>query len=281
MDILVSTDWLGEQLGATDLRIVDASLFLPGTPRDPAAEYEAAHIPGAAFLDLPTLADADDPTPGMLPSDTLMTARLQALGINADSRIVVYDNSPTHSAARGWWMLRAYGVGAAVAILDGGLPRWVAEGRAVESGVPQITPGNAVARLDRGVVRTKADMLANVGSGAAQVIDARGKGRFTGEEAEPRPGMASGHIPGSLNLPSSTLFDAGNRMKAGDDLRAAFVQAGLDFDRPVITTCGSGVTAAILLAGLESLGKTDVTLYDGSWSEWGFDPATPKATGGA
>lgn len=279
MDILVSTDWLGEQLGRADLRIVDASLFLPGTPRDPAAEYQAAHIPGAVFLDLPTLADADDPTPGMLPPDALMTARLQTLGIDADSRIVVYDNSPTHSAARGWWMLRAYGVGAAVAILDGGLPKWVAEGRAVESGMSQIAPGNAAARLERADVRTKADMIANVESGESQVIDARGKGRFTGEEAEPRPGMASGHIPGSLNLPSSALFDADNRMKAGDDLRAAFVQAGLDFDRPVITTCGSGVTAAILLAGLESLGKTDVALYDGSWSEWGFDPATPKATG--
>ncbi|WP_336974436.1 3-mercaptopyruvate sulfurtransferase [Sphingobium aromaticiconvertens] len=281
MDILVSTDWLGAQLGAVDLRIVDASLFLPGTPRNPAAEYEAAHIPGAAFLDLPTLADADDPIPGMLPPDTAMTGRLQALGIDADSRIVVYDNSPTHSAARGWWMLRVYGAGAAVAILDGGLPKWLAEGRPVENGIPQIAPGNAVARLDRADVRTKADMLANVESHAAQVIDARGKGRFTGEEAEPRPGMASGHIPGSLNLPSSALFDADNRMKAGDDLRAAFVQAGLDFDRPVITTCGSGVTAAILLAGLESLGKTDVALYDGSWSEWGFDPATPKATGAA
>jgi thiosulfate/3-mercaptopyruvate sulfurtransferase len=281
MDILVSTDWLAGQLGAADLRLLDASLFLPGTPRDPLAEYEAAHIPGAAFLDLPSLADADDPIPGMLPPDALMTARLQALGIDADSRIIVYDNSPTHSAARGWWMLRVYGVGSEVAILDGGLPKWVAEGHPVESGMPQIAPGNAVARLDRADVRAKADMLANVESSAAQVIDARGKGRFTGEEAEPRPGMASGHIPGSLNLPSTALFDADNRMKAGDALRAAFVQAGLDFDRPVITTCGSGVTAAILLAGLESLGKTDVALYDGSWSDWGIDPATPKATGAA
>lgn len=279
MDILVSTDSLGQQLGAEDLRILDASLFLPGAPRNPAAEFMAAHIPGAAFLDLPTLADADDPTPGMLPPDAVMSSRLQALGINADSRIVVYDNSPAHSAARGWWMLRVYGVGAAVAILDGGLPKWLAEGRPVESGMPQIAPGNAVAKLDRATVRSKADMLANVERNTAQVIDARGKARFTGEEAEPRPGMASGHIPGSLNLPSSALFDADNRMKAGDDLRAAFVQAGLNFDRPVITTCGSGVTAAILLAGLEILGKTDVGLYDGSWSQWGVDPTTPKASG--
>lgn len=281
MDILVSTDWLGRQLGAEDLRILDASLFLPGTPCDPIAEFMAAHIPGAAFLDLPTLADTDDPTPGMLPADAVMSARLQALGIDGNSRIVVYDNSPTHSAARGWWMLRIYGVGATVAILDGGLPKWMAEGRPVESGMPQIAPGNAVAKLDRATVRNKAKMIANVESGEAQVIDARSKGRFTGEETEPRPGMASGHIPKSLNLPSSALFDADNRMKAGDDLRTSFLEAGLDFDRPVITTCGSGVTAAILLAGLESLGKTDVALYDGSWSEWGLDPATPKATGPA
>jgi thiosulfate/3-mercaptopyruvate sulfurtransferase len=281
MDILVSTDWLAGQLGAADLRIVDATLFLPGTPRDPAAEYAAGHVPGAAWLDLPSLSDPDDATPGMLPPDTLMTQRLQALGIDADSRIVVYDNSPVHSAARAWWMLHIYGVGAAVAMLDGGLAKWVAEGRPVESGWPKITPGHAVARLDRASVRTKADLLANLESGSAQLIDARGRGRFTGEEAEPRPGMASGHIPGSLNLPSSTLFDADNRMKTGDDLRAAFIQAGVDFDRPIITTCGSGVTAAILLAGLESLGKTDVALYDGSWSEWGFDQATPKAVGPA
>lgn len=281
MDILVSTEWLANELDAPDLRIVDATLFLPGTPRDAAAEYAQGHIPGATFLDLPSLADPEDPTPGMLPPDALMTARMQALGIDGDSRIVVYDNSPVHSAARAWWMLRIYGVGARAAILDGGLPKWLAEGRPTEGGTPTPPAGNAVARLDRAHVRDKAAMLANLESGAAQVIDARGKGRFTGEEAEPRPGMASGHIPGSLNLPSSALFDADNRMKQGDALRDAFDTAGVDWSRPVVTTCGSGVTAAILLAGLETLGKHDVALYDGSWSEWGFDPATPKATGPA
>ncbi|NWK96733.1 3-mercaptopyruvate sulfurtransferase [Sphingobium lactosutens] len=281
MTIFVSTDWLAAELGKSDLVILDASLFLPGTPRDPRAEYEAGHIPGAAYMDLPTLADPDDPTPGQLPPDAMMTQRMQALGVNADSRIIVYDNSPTHSAARGWFMMRVYGLGASAAILDGGLPKWVAEGRPVESGLPAIAPGDAVARLDRTQVRTKADILANLDSGAAQLLDARGAGRFTGAEAEPRPGMASGHIPGSRNIPSSAFFAADNGMKQGDELRRLFAEADTDLDNPVITTCGSGVTAAIILAALESLGKTDVSLYDGSWSEWGFDPATPKATGPA
>lgn len=281
MDILISTDWLAAELGKRDLKILDASLFLPGTPRDPRAEFEAAHIPGAAYLDLPTLADADDPRPGMLPSDAFMTERCRALGIDADSRIILYDNSPTHSAARAWWMMRLYGVGASAAILDGGLPKWVAEGRSTESGWPVIPRGNATAHRAEGQVRTKDDLLANLGSHAAQVIDARGAARFTGEEKEPRPGMASGHIPGSRNIPSASLFNPDNSMKTGEELRRLFVEAGTDFSRPIITTCGSGVTAAILLAGLELLGKTDVTLYDGSWSEWGLDPATPKATGAA
>lgn len=281
MDILVSTDWLAAELGKPDLCILDASLFLPGTPRDPRAEFEAAHIPGAAFMDLPTLNDPDDPTPGMLPPDTLMTQRAQALGINADSRVIVYDNSPTHSAARGWWMVRLYGLGASAAILDGGLPKWVAEGRATQSGPATPATGNAIAHRAPGQVRTKADLIANLASHGAQVLDARGAGRFTGEEAEPRPGMASGHIPGSRNLPSAALFNPDNSMKTGNDLRQLLQDAGIDLDRPVITTCGSGVTAAILLAGLEMLGNRDVTLYDGSWSEWGYDPATPKATGPA
>ncbi len=281
MDILISTDWLATELGKDDLKILDASLFLPGTPRDPRAEFEAAHIPGAAYLDLPSLCDADDPRPGMLPSDAFMTERCRALGINADSRVILYDNSPTHSAARAWWMMRLYGVGKSAAILDGGLPKWIAERRPTESGWPVIPRGDATARRAEGQVRTRDDLLANLDSHAAQVLDARGAARFTGEEKEPRPGMASGHIPGSRNIPSASLFNADNSMKTGEELRQLFLDAGTDFSRPIITSCGSGVTAAILLAGLELLGKTDVTLYDGSWSEWGLDPATPKATGPA
>lgn len=281
MDILISTDRLAAELGQDDLKILDASLFLPGTPRDPRAEFEAAHIPGAAYLDLPSLSDADDPRPGMLPTDAFMTERCRALGINADSRVILYDNSPTHSAARAWWMMRLYGVGKSAAILDGGLPKWIAEGRPMESGWPVIPRGDVNARRAEGQVRTKDDLLTNLDSHAAQVLDARGAPRFTGEEKEPRPGMASGHIPGSRNIPSASLFNADNSMKKGEELRQLFLDAGTDFARPIITSCGSGVTAAIILAGLELLGKTDVTLYDGSWSEWGLDPSTPKATGPA
>lgn len=281
MTIFITTGELAEQLGSPGLVILDATLFLPGTPRDARAEFEAAHIPGAAFLDLDTLADPDDPAPHMLPPDSLMTQRAQAMGIDPDSRIILYDNSPIRSAARAWWMMRAYGLGASAAILDGGLATWLAEGRPTESGVAQPAPGTAIAHLDRAQVRTKADILANLDSGSAQLLDARGAGRFTCAEAEPRPGMASGHIPGARNLPYAALFAPDNRLKQGAELRALYESAGIDLDRPVVTTCGSGVTAAILLAGLESLGKTDVALYDGSWSEWGFDPATPKATGDA
>ncbi|PZU13290.1 MAG: 3-mercaptopyruvate sulfurtransferase [Sphingobium sp.] len=282
MTLFVTTDRLAEALGTPGLVILDATLFLPGSGRDARAEFEAEHIPGAAFLDLDTLADPDDPAPHMLPDDAMMTQRMQALGVHGDSRIVVYDNSPIRSAARAWWMIRAYGIGASVAILDGGLPKWRAEGRAVESGsVASADPGSAVAKLDRSGVRSKADMLAHLTSGQGQVLDARGTGRFTGAEAEPRAGMASGHIPGSRNLPYASLFHPDNSMKSGAELRALYESAGIDLNRPVVTTCGSGVTAAILLAGLESIGKDDVALYDGSWSEWGADKETPKATGDA
>lgn len=281
MTIFLSTADLAADLGQQNLRILDATLFLPGTRRDARAEFEAAHIPGAAFLNLDTLADPNDPAPHSLPTDDAMTQRVQALGIDADSRIILYDNSPIRSAARAWWMMRLYGVGASAAILDGGLPKWLVEGRATESGAATPAPGNAVARIDRAQVHSKADMLANLASGGSQMLDARGAGRFTGTEAEPRPGMASGHIPGSRNLPYSSLFAADNSMKSPEELRALYEGAGIDLSRPVITTCGSGVTAAILLAGLETLGATDVSLYDGSWAEWGFDPATPKATGAA
>jgi thiosulfate/3-mercaptopyruvate sulfurtransferase len=205
---------------------------------------------------------------------------MQSLGLGDGSRIVVYDDSPFKSATRAWWMLTLFGAHD-VAILDGGLAKWKAEGRALESGKPALRHRHFTVWKDDSGVKTKADMLANLHSKAAQVVDARGEGRFTGEEAEPRPEMASGHIPGSRNLPYSNLFNADGTWKQGDDLLTAFKEAGVDLDQPMITTCGSGMTAAAVLFAARLTGKKDITLYDGSWSEWGLDPDTPKETGAA
>lgn len=281
MDLLVSCDWLAEDLGAPDLRVVDATAFLPGTPRDPHAEYCAGHIPGALWLDLPTLHDPDDPRPAMVPSNALFAARMAALGIGEDDRIVVYDNSPLSSSGRAWWLFRLFGA-RAVAILDGGLAQWVAQGRPLETGdaVPGASQGFTARRNDDAIA-TKADLIANLASCAAQVVDARGGARFRGEAAEPRPGMAAGHIPGSVNLPTDQLLDAQGLWKRGPALEAAFAQASVELGKPLVMSCGSGVTACNLLFGAALLGKTDVTIYDGSWSEWGMDPDTPKAKGPA
>jgi thiosulfate/3-mercaptopyruvate sulfurtransferase len=280
MDPLVSTDWLGSELGARDLKVLDATLFLPGDARDARAEYEAGHIPGAAFLDLEEVSDPSSPLPHMLPPDHVFASRMRALGVSDGQRIVVYDNSPLHSAARAWWMLRLFGA-RRVAILDGGLARWKAEGRALESGLPKPEPGHLTPLPDRSGVADKAFVSSLLGSSEWEIVDARGPGRFTGEEAEPRPGMASGHIPGSKNLPQGKLFNHDNSWKRGAALRAAFEEAGVDLSKPMLTACGSGVTACVLLFGAHLLGKEDAKLYDGSWSEWGTDPATPKETGAA
>jgi thiosulfate/3-mercaptopyruvate sulfurtransferase len=283
MELLVSPQWLAGELDARDLKVVDATSFLPGTPRDPHGEYLATHIPGALFLDLSTLCDPDDPRPSTVPSNAQFEARMTALGIGANDRIVVYDNSPLGSSGRAWWLFRLFGA-KAVAILDGGLGGWMAEERPVEQGVATPTPAAAQpfrAGRDDSQVRSKADVLANLASCAAQVVDARGAGRFTGADPEPRAGMASGHIPGSRNLPAGKMLDGEGRWKREDALRQSFTEAGVDLDRPLIMSCGSGITACNLLFGAALLGKSDVTIYDGSWSEWGADPETPKATGRA
>ncbi len=215
MDLLVSCDWLTGELGAPDLRIVDTTLFLPGTPRDPHAEFVAAHIPGALFLDLVNLSNDDDPLPSMVPTNAQFAARMAQLGIDAGDRIVVYDNSPTMTSGRGWWLFRLFGA-SSVAILNGGMPRWLAEGRSTESGESERRPGGSFgAGKDVGQIRNKADMLANLESCAAQVVDARGAARFTGEDPEPRPGMVSGHIPGSRSLPTGKLLDRRGPLEAG------------------------------------------------------------------
>jgi thiosulfate/3-mercaptopyruvate sulfurtransferase len=280
MDSLVSTDWLAEQLGAADLRVLDASAFLPGSGRDARAEYEAAHVPGAVFFDLEEVSDPESPLPHGWPPAFLFAARMRALGLGDHDRIVIYDNSPLHTSARAWYMLRGFGA-RDVAILDGGLPKWRAEGRPTESGVPTVRPGHFTPQPVDGIVVDKARMLSLVGSDDHVIADARGADRFLGQVAEPRPGLAAGHIPGSRNLPQSDFFRADNSFRQSEELRAAFHAAGVDLSKPLVTTCGSGVTACVILFGAHLLGKTDMSLYDGSWSEWGADPATPKAQGPA
>jgi thiosulfate/3-mercaptopyruvate sulfurtransferase len=271
---------LANEIGASDLRVVDATWFMPDAGRNAQAEYEGGHIPSAVFMDLEELADANSALPNTLPPAEKFASRMQSLGLGDGSRIVVYDDSPFKSAARAWWMLTLFGAHA-VAILDGGIAKWKAEGRPLENGKPTLRHRHFTVWKDDKAVRSKADMLANLHSKDADVVDARGAGRFTGEEAEPRPEMASGHIPGSRNLPFGQLFNADGTWKRGEDLAQAYADAGVVLNKPMITTCGSGMTAAVLLFGARMAGKSDVSLYDGSWSEWGLDKDTPKALGAA
>jgi thiosulfate/3-mercaptopyruvate sulfurtransferase len=279
MDSLVTTEWLAGELGANDLRIVDATFFAGAGDRNAAAEYEKAHIPGAVFMDLGEIADTSNPLPTMLPPPEKFASRMQSLGLGDGSRIVLYDNSPYHTSARAWFMLRTFGAHD-VAILDGGLAKWQAEGREIATGKEQVRHRHFTVWADDKGVRTKEQMKANVDSGAEQVLDARSAARFTGEEPDPRPATHAGHIPGSKNLPVGELFNADGTYKTGDDLKAAFEGAGIDLAKPLVTTCGSGITASVLAFGAHLLGN-DAAVYDGSWSEWGAASDTPKATGPA
>ncbi|MGY2732992.1 3-mercaptopyruvate sulfurtransferase [Sphingomonas sp. UYP23] len=279
MDSLVTTEWLANELGANDLRIVDATYFAGFGDRDAAAEYEAAHIPGAVFMDLAEIADTSSPLPAMLPAPEKFASRMQSLGLGDGSRIVLYDNSPYHTAARAWFMLRTFGAHD-VAILDGGLTKWQAEGRETASGKEQLRHRHFTVWADDTGVRTLDQMKRNVDSGAEQVLDARSAARFTGEEPDPRPATHPGHIPGSKNLPVGELFNTDGTWKTGDALKAAFEGAGIDLAKPLVTTCGSGITASALAFGAHLLGN-QAAVYDGSWSEWGAERSTPKATGAA
>lgn len=280
MDPLVSTEWLASELGKSDLRIVDATLFLPDHGRNARAEFEAAHIPDAVFMDLDEIVDTASGLPHMLPTPEKFASRMQALGLGDGSRVVVYDNSPLKSSARAWWMLRVFGAHE-VAILDGGLAKWQAEGRPVESGKPVVRHRHFTVWQDNSLVRTLDQMVENLKAKGEQILDARPAGRFAGTDPEPRPGLRGGHMPGARNLPHGQLFNEDGTWKRGDELRSAFTQAGIDLGRPVVTTCGSGITAAVLAFGMHLLGKKDVGLYDGSWSEWGARAETPVVTGAA
>lgn len=280
MDSLVSTQWLADEMGASDLRVVDASAFLPEHARDPALEYEACHIPGAVFMDIAHLVDPALPGMNMLPSPERFASRMQSLGLGDGSRIVVYDDSPVRTATRAWFMLTMFGA-SNVALLDGGIAKWKAEGRPCAQGRETLRHRHFTVWSDARSVRSKADVLRNLSEQSELVVDARGAGRFTGDVPEVKPGLASGHIPGARNVPFASLFAPNGTWKNTADITRAFEAAGVDLSRPLITSCGSGMTANVLIFALHLIGKDDVALYDGSWSEWGADPETPKELGAA
>lgn len=279
-DILVSTQWLATHLKDPDLRVLDASWYLPDAGRDPRAEYDAAHIPGARFFDIDDISDHRSDLPHMVPSVEKFMSRLRAMGVGDGHQVVVYDGAGLMSAARVWWLFRLMGQ-AGVAVLDGGLPKWQAEGHAVEDMPPIVRDRHMTVRVQNHMVRDVTQVSAASKLGDHVIIDARAAGRFRGEVPEPRAGLRSGHIPGSRNVFFMDLLNADKTMKSADALRAVFESAGVDLSKPAITTCGSGVTAAVLSLALERIGKSDHALYDGSWSEWGAFPTLPIETGEA
>jgi thiosulfate/3-mercaptopyruvate sulfurtransferase len=265
---LVSTAWLADQLGSTELTIIDASWHLPATKRNARAEFVENHIPGAGFYDLDAGADPTSRLPHMLPTAEKFAADMAACGVNSEKTVVVYDASSVFSAARLWWMLKTSGH-AKVSVLDGGLPKWLNENRPTQSGETTIAHGNLKVAFDVRKIRVLDQVAEALTNNTAQIADARSGTRFRGEEPEPRPGVRPGHMPNSINVHYASLMNSDGTMKRGAALRAGFEAAGIELSRPIITSCGSGVTAAILTLGLTELGHEDHALYDGSWADWG------------
>ncbi|WP_137701163.1 3-mercaptopyruvate sulfurtransferase [Marimonas lutisalis] len=275
---LVSTEWLAAHLKDPDLRVLDGTYFMPGVPRDARAEYEAGHIPGARFFDIDDVADARSDLPHMAPPVEKFMSRLRAMGVGDGHQVVVYDTHGLQTAARVWWLFRLMGQDN-VAVLDGGYPKWLAEGREVEDLPPMIRDRHMTVRRQNQLVKDVTQVSAASKLGDYEIIDARSAGRFAGTEEEPRAGLRGGHIPGSKSVPYAELTNADGTMKSPDECRAVFEAAGVDLSKPAITTCGSGVTACILALALERMGKSDWSVYDGSWSEWGAFPTLPVETG--
>jgi thiosulfate/3-mercaptopyruvate sulfurtransferase len=275
---LVSTDWLDTHLGTPDLRVLDASWYLPDMGREARAEYDTAHIPGARFFDIDEISDHRSNLPHMAPPPEKFISRMRKLGVGDGHQVVVYDGAGLMSAARVWWLFRLMGH-PNIAVLDGGFPKWQAEGRPIEDMPPLVRDRHITVRRQATMIKDVTQVAHAAKLGDWQIVDARSAARFRGEAPEPRPGLRGGHIPGSLNLPFADLLNDDSTLKSPDALQATFAAAGVDLDRPIITTCGSGVTAAVISLALEQLGHRQNALYDGSWAEWGM-PSDLKVEAG-
>ncbi len=277
---LVSTEWLAEHLKDPDLRILDASWYLPEAGRNARQEYDEGHIPGARFFDIDEISDSRSDLPHMAPRSEKFTSRMRALGVGDGHQVVVYDGAGLLSAPRVWWLFRLMGQ-QNVAVLDGGLPKWKAEGHEIEDMPPIVRDRHITVRFQNHLVRDVTQVSAASKIKDHAIVDARAGNRFRGEAPEPREGLRAGHIPGSRSLPYTTLLNDNKTMKSPDECREIFEAAGVDLDKPIITSCGSGVTAAVLALALERMGHKHWSLYDGSWAEWGMFPTVPVATGDA